>query len=241
MTSFRPDATTGAEATLRLDGPETRLRDDTDMADKRSEIQTVVADYYTGKLKAYGETPRGVDWNSQESQTLRFAQLARVIDVGDGFSVNDFGCGYGAFHDYLAARYLTFSYYGCDVSGEMVRAARKRLGAYPDVELEEAGRPGRIADYGVASGIFNVRLGHDEAAWLAYIDDQLDVLDATSRLGFAFNCLTLYADPERMRGDLYYADPCRFFDHCKRRYSRQVALLHDYGLYEFTVLVRKTP
>jgi hypothetical protein len=26
---------------------------------------------------------------------------------------------------------------------------------------------------------------------------------------------------------------------CKRRFSRNVALLHDYDLYEFTVLVRK--
>ena len=48
-----------------------------------------------------------------------------------------------------------------------------------------------------------------------------------------------YSDPERMRAHLYYADPCRLFDHCKRRYSRHVALLHDYGLYEFTILVRK--
>jgi hypothetical protein len=29
------------------------------------------------------------------------------------------------------------------------------------------------------------------------------------------------------------------FDLCKRRHSRNVALLHDYGLYAFTVLVRK--
>ena len=37
-----------------------------------------------------------------------------------------------------------------------------------------------------------------------------------------------------MRADLYYADPRAFFDLCKRHYSKQVALLHDYGLYEFT-------
>ena len=42
-----------------------------------------------------------------------------------------------------------------------------------------------------------------------------------------------------MRPDLYYADPCRLFDLCKRRYAKNVALLHDYGLYEFTILVRK--
>jgi hypothetical protein len=42
-----------------------------------------------------------------------------------------------------------------------------------------------------------------------------------------------------MRPDLYYADPRAIFDHCKRTFSRWVALLHDYGLYEFTILVRK--
>ena len=41
-----------------------------------------------------------------------------------------------------------------------------------------------------------------------------------------------------MRPDLFYADPCWLFDQCKRRHSRDVALLHDYGLYEFTILVR---
>jgi hypothetical protein len=50
--------------------------------------------------------------------------------------------------------------------------------------------------------------------------------------------LTKYSDADRMRGDLYYGDPAFFFDHCKRSFSRNVALLHDYGLYEFTILVR---
>jgi hypothetical protein len=31
------------------------------------------------------------------------------------------------------------------------------------------------------------------------------------------------------------------FDLCKRRYSKHVALYHDYGLYEFTVVVRREP
>ena len=67
------------------------------------------------------------------------------------------------------------------------------------------------------------------------------LLDGKSSRGFAFNCLTSYSDADKMRDDLYYADPCKLFDRCKRRYSRRVALLHDYGLWEFTILVRKTP
>ena len=73
-----------------------------------------------------------------------------------------------------------------------------------------------------------------------YVESTLDVLDRTSRLGFAFNCLTSYSDAAYMRPNLYYANPGQLFDLCKRRYSSQVALLHDYGLYEFTILVRKT-
>ncbi|TMG79225.1 MAG: class I SAM-dependent methyltransferase, partial [Betaproteobacteria bacterium] len=37
-----------------------------------------VRQYYEGKLAEHGATPRGVDWNSGESQQLRFRELARV-------------------------------------------------------------------------------------------------------------------------------------------------------------------
>jgi len=98
-----------------------------------------------------------------------------------------------------------------------------------------------VADYGLASGIFNVRLGRSDAEWYDYLQVTLDVLDRTSSLGFAFNCLTSYSDEDKKRDCLYYADPCGLFDLCKHRYFRQVALLHDYGLYEFTILVRNMP
>jgi hypothetical protein len=76
--------------------------------------------------------------------------------------------------------------------------------------------------------------------WREYALSTLGGIARLSERGFAFNMLTKYSDAERMRADLYYADPCFFFDYCKTRFSRQVALLHDYGLYEFTILVRKS-
>ena len=50
--------------------------------------------------------------------------------------------------------------------------------------------------------------------------------------------LTGYSDADKMVPELHYADPCAMFDWCKRELSRHVALLHDYGLWEFTILVR---
>lgn len=207
----------------------------------KPEMLDEVAAYYSGKLAEHGETPRGVDWNGEESQTLRFLQLCKIITGEDPFSLNDLGCGFGSMFDFLHARYPSASYLGVDISADMVLAAIRRCQGQSQARFIQGALPDCMADYGVASGIFNVRLGRADAQWHEHLTSTLDVLDRTSRLGFAFNCLTSYSDDDKKRDYLYYADPCQLFDLCKRRYSRQVALLHDYGLYEFTILVRKSP
>lgn len=209
------------------------------MPKDRPDLLAEVADYYTTKFAEHGETPRGVDWNGESSQTLRFEQLCRIIDKKEQFTVNDLGCGYGALYSFLANKYENFSYLGVDVSEELVQAAEQRFVNQSKSRFVKASTPDQIADYGVASGIFNVRLGRSDEEWRSYFEHTLDELDRTSSAGFAFNCLTSYSDVEKMRDYLYYADPCVMFDLCKRRYSTNVALLHDYDLYEFTILVRK--
>lgn len=212
------------------------------MQDNKTSLLDEVATYYTEKLAEHGDTPRGVDWNGEESQMVRFAQLCKIIDPNmPMFSLNDLGCGYGALLDYLRNMHANCTYVGVDVSREMIKVSMQRHGAVDEARFITASEPDVVADYGLASGIFNVRLGRSDAEWFDYLQATLDVLDRTSSVGFAFNCLTSYSDEEKKRDYLYYADPCRLFDLCKRRYSRQVALLHDYGLYEFTILVRKMP
>lgn len=206
----------------------------------KSDLLSEVVKYYSGKLAEHGETPRGVDWNGEEGQVLRFEQLCRIFQGREEhFSVNDLGCGYGALLDYLTSRHSITSYLGIDVSEDMVRSARTRHQAVANARFISADEPDAVADYGIASGIFNVRLRRNDTEWFQYLEATLDVLNITSRRGFAFNCLTSYSDEDKKRDYLYYADPCKLFDLCKRRFSRRVALLHDYGLYEFTILVRK--
>lgn len=209
------------------------------MLNNKADLLTEVAEYYTTKLAEHGETPRGVDWNGEEGQTLRFEQLCKIVDTANHFSINDLGCGYGALYDFIINKYDEPSYLGVDVSEGMIKAAEQRYKDQPQVRFVLSSEPNQVADFGVASGIFNVRMGRSDDEWRSYLESTLDVLDRTSRVGFAFNCLTSYSDKDKMRDYLYYADPCALFDLCKRRYSRHVALLHDYGLYEFTILVRK--
>lgn len=211
------------------------------MGNKTTDILAEVAEYYSARLAEHGDTPRGVDWNGESDQILRFGQLSKVVLSTTNFSLNDLGCGYGALFDYLKLHCRDFTYNGYDVSAAMIRAAHRRYANDENVHFAIASEPSEMADYGVTSGIFNVKLGHSDAEWREYVEATLNLLDRTSKNGFAFNCLTVYSDKGKMRDDLYYADPCALFDLCKKRYSRHVALLHDYGLYEFTILVRKQP
>jgi hypothetical protein len=194
-----------------------------------------VGAYYGAKVVAHGATPNGVDWNSEQSQSLRFEKLVSICDLAAPFSLNDYGCGYGALLGFLNAHKAPVSYSGYDIAPEMISKAKD---LFPGVPFTTDAATLAVADYTVASGIFNVKLGTGLDEWRAYVSDTIQKLAEISRRGFAFNMLTSYSDADRMRPDLFYADPCYFFDLMKRRHSRWVDLLHGYGLYEFTILVR---
>lgn len=210
------------------------------MADQEAAAMLdAVAGYYEDKLSRHGATARGMDWNSEDSQRLRFEQLCRLLPAAGAFSLNDVGCGGGELRAFLHGAGAQVDYLGVDISPAMIEAAHARAGALPCTRFIAGTAPDRTADYSVASGIFNVRLQVPDTQWREHLLSTLEAMNDCSRRGFAFNCLTSYSDPERMQPHLYYADPLALFDLCKRRYARDVALLHDYGLYEFTMIVRK--
>jgi SAM-dependent methyltransferase len=130
-------------------------------------------------------------------------------------------------------------YVGYDISASMLDAARG--GARPLLRCRFVGRdePRPEVDYCLASGVFNVSLGADPELWFEYMTHAWDEMNRLARRAFAFNCLSAHADIEGRTNLLHYADPLRVLDHCRRAYSPRVALLQDYPLPEFTVIVRK--
>lgn len=197
-----------------------------------------VDQYYTDKIKTFGATPQGVDWNGEESQKIRFEQLLKVIHQKDTFSILDYGCGYGSMFEYMKMHYSKFEFTGYDVAETMIAAASKKFGH--DAVWVNKLNPQSNFDYTIASGIFNVRLQNSNEQWLSYILDTLSEMNNHSTKGFSFNLLTKYSDAPYMKDYLYYADPLFLFDFCKKNFSKNVALLHDYELYEFTMLIKKT-
>jgi SAM-dependent methyltransferase len=200
-----------------------------------------VKSLYGDNLRAMGPVAAAVGWNSPESQTLRFRQLLRLIDGRVGpLEVNDYGCGYGALLSHLLAGGREVSaYHGYDLSPAMLDAARVALADFTGaLHLHRSDTIATDADVSFVSGTFNVRFDATEAVWNRFIMTTLDAMHERSREGFAFNLLSTYVDWHSP--SLHYADPRDWFDHCKRRYSRHVTLLHDYPLWEWTLLVRRS-
>jgi SAM-dependent methyltransferase len=206
---------------------------------RTKDILNRVSRYYTNTLARHGLTARGVDWNTTDSQELRFAQFLPLLPSGESFSILDFGCGFGSIVDYLSARFGEFEYFGYDCAPAMVQAGRHRYRDRPRTTFSDCLDQLPATDYCLACGIFNVKgVDVDDRDWKSYMTETIDLMASKSRRGFGFNVLSIYSDPEKRRPDLHYADPLAWFDHCKRTFSRFVSLLHDYPLYEFTVLVR---
>jgi hypothetical protein len=120
----------------------------------------------------------------------------------------------------------------------MIEKARELHGEAADREWRIGAEPADVADFAIASGIFNVKGDVANDSWNRYVQRTIDILARTGRRGFAFNVLSLSSDPDRRRPDLYYADPAETLAYCLSKYGRSVALLQDYGLYEFTIVVR---
>lgn len=195
------------------------------------------AEYYSARLREHGPTPRGVDWNSAAAQFTRFEQLAKVCERDRAITVLDYGCGYGALLPFLRKNGFRGKYQGFDVSADMIKTAQNNYARGRRCTFTAVRRALRRADYVLASGIFNVNVSSSEASWRRHIHKVLDDIDHLAQKGFAFNMITAHVD-YKQKG-IYYADPCYYFTLCKGKYSRNVALLHDYGLYDFTILVRK--
>lgn len=163
---------------------------------------------------------KGVDWNSEESQLTRFEQLSKIIETNKP-TVNDIGCGYGKYLEYLIKNYKKFQYVGYDFSNEMIKEASKK---YPNNKFFHISNLDEItkAEYSISSGIFNVKMNYSRTKWLSYILATLKLIDIKSDKGFSFNMLTKYSEKKYMIHKLYYADPLFFLIIVKKIFEKRI-------------------
>ncbi|MBX3586044.1 MAG: class I SAM-dependent methyltransferase [Ramlibacter sp.] len=212
----------------------------TDQPGQFTALHAEIARHYTGKVVAHGPTPLGVDWSCMPTQHLRFVQLLKVREATSPCTINDLGCGYGALLSFIGQRFpgQDIDYLGIDISQAMVDAARRQWDGREGARFETASEFDRVADYTVASGIFNVKLDQPEDAWIAHIQATLTHMRAVSRLGYAVNFLTQQPSTSRGEREIYRADPGLWRSFCEDVLGSQVIILSDYGMREHTLIAR---
>jgi len=196
-----------------------------------------VIEYYTNKIKEHGPNSQGVDWNGKDSQYLRFNILSNIFTDKSNFSLLDYGCGYGELLAYLNVKnYKNIKYTGFDLSDEMLTQANKK---YKEGHFINKIPNNFKVDYAILSGTLHIKLEVGKEEWKRHILNTLNHLNQITKKGFSFNLLTSYSDEEYKKDRLYYASPEDIFSYCKQNFSKDILLDHSYGLYEFTIFVKK--
>jgi len=212
-----------------------------DIFKKSPELLTPVVLAYERRLKRYGDTPRGVFWKNAELQRQRYEILVRVFDdaaLAGGITIHDFGCGYGAFFDFLADHpaMRASSYIGTDMSTGMIAAASARIDD-PRALFVRHLTATETADYTFVSGTFNMHMDADTDEWREYVRASLLRLWKRSRRALAFNLLSV-ASPEKFDG-LFYARPEDFLAFARKHMDPKAELIVEPPLPDFSILARR--
>jgi SAM-dependent methyltransferase len=209
-------------------------------AQSHQSIYKTIDNYYTEKVLRHGASPLGVDWTCVATQELRFVHLLKICRFRAPFSLNDLGCGYGALLAYLSKRHPSaeIDYFGIDLSTAMISRARRLYSRQPKSSFLVGRSCSRIADFSVASGIFNVKLHKGIDAWEAFITDTLIDLKENSTRGFAVNFMRPEESARSSNKMLYRITPDRWVKFCEKNLDCSVEIISSYGLREFTLLAR---
>lgn len=197
--------------------------------------------HYEKMLREHGDTAEACSWPGAAAAQRNFAAIAQAFaHEQKPVSVYEVGCGLGAFSDFLGEHFPGVQYSGCDiVPGMIARAKRRKPGLRVETRDILSSPPSERYDYVVVSGLFNLRMQHDDKTWFEFVKRMLASMYAFAGTGLASNFLTSYVDWKRELG--YYQDPATLFDFAQRFLSRFSEIRHSYYPWEFTLLTYREP
>ena len=200
-----------------------------------------VIETFDRSISRYGANPKSAFWRNAEWQRKRFEILSTLFAEEDrqgGITINDFGCGYGAFFNYLKdfpvmkdSRYL-----GIDISSAMVKQAQTDI-TDSRANFKRHIIATEIADYTFVCGTYNMNMDADEIEWTDYIKASLSQLWSKTNKAMAFNLLS--SDTKEKFNGLYYADLEEFLDFCHNTLGHKIDYTNDSPLPDWTIFIRR--
>ena len=195
-------------------------------------------------LDEHGDSHLGVGWPKREDADTRYRVMLDVIRPAHAGPVRllDFGCGASHLYDYLLRHGRTdIAYSGLDVSDKFLALSRQKHPSNTYYQLDVLA--GEVAlppfDYVVLNGVLTVKRDLSFDDMMAYAQRLLARVFPLARIGMAFNVMSTHVDWERE--DLFHVPADTLGRFLVEHVSRHFVMRHDYGLYEYTTYVYRTP
>ncbi len=198
-----------------------------------------------GLYAEHGDNHRGLGYPKVEGFDVRYRVYLDLLRAaaGEKCTLLDVGCGTARLLDLIkATERREITYRGVDLSSTLIEAAR---GKHPEADfvcgdpfdLPEiwASRP----DYIVFGGIFTCRLQMTVDEMTDYMIRLLRLAFTHCQRGLAFNVMSHHVDWQR--DDLFHVPFDRMAEILLQNFGRHFVFRADYGLYEYTVYLYRTP
>jgi SAM-dependent methyltransferase len=199
--------------------------------------------HYESRLAEHGACAKGMDWPNEKDLSTRFDIMLGVINVARQASILDLGCGVGLFVDHMEKKGVSkyFDYMGIDVSAKMIAAAKHR---HPDNHFEIRDILNNplsfcAVDFVIMNGVLTEKRGLRFEQMEDYAKALIKSAYNSCKHGLALNVMSSHVDWQRE--DLFHWPLDRAVSFLVTECSRNILMRMDYGLYEYTIYLYKTP
>lgn len=195
--------------------------------------KAVINSFHDMRIKQFGAgTSEALGWQSEHSQTARFAMLAGIGDM-NGRSVLDIGCGHGDLSAYLRKRYTLLNYRGIDLLETFVAIAANNYVQIPATSfyLGDCYKADLVkADYVLASGSLSYHTAEADQIYKI-----ITKLFNTCVIAFGFNLLSKI---DTQGGILMTYEPESILQYCLTL-TEKVILHNNYLEGDYTIWMYK--
>jgi len=162
---------------------------------------------YRKNVKKYGFTPRGLFWNSRESQENRFKILSKLLlkyskTIDKEIRIADIGCGYGDLNSFLLKNFVKkFSYKGYDINPQFIDYC-KTLKKSNENFFFVSDHPLETCDFSIMNGTYNYAINENIYRWEKYLIHNLEKCYKHSKIGIIFNLQ--HSNSTKIENSIFY-------------------------------------
>lgn len=196
--------------------------------------------HYEDCFIKHGDSHLGVDWPNLDDVNTRYQIMLDGINLVNAKSCLDFGSGLAHFREYLQDKGQTsLLYEGIELSTKMLLHCKLKM---PEVVFHShdvlvEGWKMKQFDAVVMNGVFTEKQSLNYTTMFAYFEDLLKLAYHETRKIVIFNVMSKQVDWER--DDLFHVPLDELAWMLSRNFGRSYIIRSDYGLYEYTVYLKK--